>query len=202
MELNNNYFIREDYIIRDEIKFLDTSNKTDEYQDDVYKLAHEISSKFSINKIADVGCGSGYKLKKYFSDFDVIGYDLEPTISELKIKYPNEKWYLSDFNSVTDTVDMVICADVIEHVLNPDDLINWIKGMNPKHIIISTPDRDLLVNMLGRPILGPPGNQYHIREWTSSEFYNYMKHHFDVIDQRKIQIEYGQVIHCKPKELV
>lgn len=200
MGLKNNYFIREDYIIRDKIKFLDTSNKTDEYQDDVYKFASEITNKFVVHTIGDVGCGSAYKLKKYFKDYHTTGYDLEPTISFLKRKYPSNIWKISDFNSIPENFDMVICADVIEHVLNPDELLLWIKKMNAKHIIISTPDRNQLVNKLGRSPVGPPGNSYHIREWTAEEFHNYIQYFFDVIEQRFIESEYGQMIYCKPKK--
>ena len=193
------YGIREDYVIREKNDFLDTSGRSDEYQNDVYVYAKEIAENYSVKKIADVGCGSAYKLIKYFGDFELIGYDLEPTIEFLKEKYPNNKWILSDFNSAPEESDMVICADVIEHVDDPDELIGFILKMKPKHVILSTPDRYLLYYKLGRSITGPPVNKHHIREWTFDEFVSYIGNRFDVLDHQKIEHEYGQMIYCAPK---
>lgn len=200
MELNN-FYIREDYQIRKENDFLDTSGRSDEYQNDVYLLAKTIAENFDIKKIADVGCGSAFKLKKYFSDYDIIGYDLEPTVNQLNEKYPNNNWVISDFNSTPDEVDLVICADVIEHVNNPDELIIFIKKMNPKYIIISTPDRNLLHDKLGRSHLGPPVNKHHVREWSFEEFKKYMKYHFNVLLHKNFEIEYNQVVNCNLKKI-
>jgi 2-polyprenyl-3-methyl-5-hydroxy-6-metoxy-1,4-benzoquinol methylase len=97
-------------------------------------------------------------------------------------------------------VDLVICADVIEHVKNPDELIHFIIKMDPEHIVISTPDRDLLHEKLGRSQTGPPGNTHHIREWSFDEFENYISRNFNIIRHEKIRKEYGQVIYCKLKE--
>lgn len=194
-----NFYIRNDYQIREKNDFLDTSGRSDEYQNDVYLLAKNIVENHDIKKIADVGCGSAFKLIKYFKDYEIIGYDLEPTIQQLTNKYPENEWVVSDFTSVPKTVDLVICADVIEHVDNPNDLIHFIKKMKPKHIVISTPDRDILHEKLGRSHLGPPVNKHHIREWSYNEFKAYVGYFFEIITHEKIHKEYGQVIHCKIK---
>ena len=106
---------------------------------------------------------------------------------------------VSNFDSTPKQADMVICADVIEHVDDPDELIEFIKKMNFKHLIISTPDRNLLHSKLGRSITGPPVNKHHIREWTFDEFAEYIGEHFDIILHGSIEKEYGQMIHCKQK---
>lgn len=196
MDLKYNYFIREDYQIRKNNNFLDTSNKTDEYQNDVYIFAQKIAEKYSLYKISDVGCGSGYKLIKYFDTYNTIGYDLKPTISLLKNKYPDKKWTISDFDQIPEETDLVICADVIEHVLNPNELIEFIIKMNPKHIIISTPDRNLLHDKLGRSHTGPPHNKHHVREWSFEEFNKYIGYYFKINEHFNIEKEYNQIIYC------
>lgn len=200
MELDKNYCIREDYKIRNYIKFLDTSNRTDEFQNDVYLYSKDIVIKNNIKKIADVGCGSAYKLFKYFNNYDFIGYDLEPTIKNLKRKYPKKEWIISDFSEKNPkNIDIVICADVVEHIKNPDELIFFIKRMNFDHLVISTPNRDLMHSKLGRPYLGPPNNEHHIREWTYDEFENYIKQFFIIKDHFNVERECGQVIYCVNK---
>ena len=75
--------------------------------------------------------------------------------------------------------DIVNCSDVIEHVLDPDELLNNIKKIkNVKYIFISTPDRNLIYSER----FGPPYNTSHIREWTFEELKSYISKHFDVID--------------------
>ena len=39
--------------------------------------------------VLDIGTGSGFKLLKYFNNYDTIGMDLTPTVNWLKSKYPN-----------------------------------------------------------------------------------------------------------------
>ena len=196
MKLDKNYCIRDDYQIRNYTKFLDTSTRTDEFQNDVYSFAKKIALNDDVKTVADVGCGSAYKLFKFFKNYDIIGYELETTVSMLKKRYPKNKWVVSDFNKVPQESDLVICADVIEHVMNPDELIFYIKKMNFKHLIISTPDRDLMHNKLGRPYLGPPNNKHHVREWSFKEFEKYISQFFSIKEHFKIEKEYGQVIHC------
>ena len=204
MELNKNYCIDKNYKSKDNIFFQDTSNKTDEYQDKVYELFRNVINTLDNKEtiIADVGAGSGYKLEKWFPEFDgdkIIGYDLEPTVNLLKNSYPNKTWLISDFDSTPIKVNAVICADVIEHVLNPDKLMEFILNMDPEHLVISTPDRDLLVRLLKRDNSGPPTNPYHVREWGFNEFRNYISQFFNIVEHTNDESEFNQYIHCIKK---
>jgi len=79
----------------------------------------------------------------------------------------------------------MICADVVEHILNPDDLLNHIKQYNFKYLIISTPDRAVLKNMKEYGLkawFGPPVNRSHVREWSFEEFSEYLKTHFKTVN--------------------
>ena len=192
--MKKNYCIREDYIIRNNIQ-KDGAGGDDKYQNDVYLFALDVMKKNKLTKISDIGCGLAYKFLKYFSNYNLIGYEIEPILTSLKQKYPKNKWVLSDFNSTPDFTDLVICADVIEHVDDPDELMEFIKKMRPKHLIISTPDRNILHKKHNRPLQGPPASKYHIREWTFEEFNEYISQHFKVISHKKNNSECGQVIH-------
>ena len=57
--------------------------------------------KFRLNKVIDIGCGTGFKLIKYLGEFDTIGYETEPSIDFLKKTYPNRKWINSGKPSKT-----------------------------------------------------------------------------------------------------
>ena len=72
-------------------------------------------------------------------------------------------------------MDLVIVADVIEHVDHPNELLAYIGKLQPSYIILSTPDRNLIRNGTYN---GPPGNPAHIREWSFVEFHAYVSQLF------------------------
>jgi 2-polyprenyl-6-hydroxyphenyl methylase/3-demethylubiquinone-9 3-methyltransferase len=94
-------------------------------------------------------------IKKHLAEFSYYGIDLNT--EELS----NNKKY-----------DMIICADVIEHLTNPDNLLNIISNHISENgiIILSTPDRDMRrgLNNLRSP------NKAHVREWNKSELSKYL----------------------------
>jgi len=175
------YFIKPEYYHRDHIVFFDDTTNTDNYQNEIYRYAKEIFVKNNYNKVLDIGCGSGFKLVKYFNENESVGSDLQPTVNFLRQKYPTRRWETYDFNAVvTDPFDLVLCVDVIEHVLDPDVLVKFIQNLNFKKAIISTPERDRMGHHTHRN--GPPINPCHVREWNYSEFFNYMSSNFKVIE--------------------
>jgi hypothetical protein len=181
---NDKFEIRVGYITRkNNIHFNDTANK-DEHQDLVYKRIKEFFEEKQLKTIVDVGCGSGFKLIKYFNEYKSIGMELPPALDYLKTTYPSKSWIYSDFKFKPDfPVDIAISIDVIEHLKNPDDLLNYFKELNPKYIALCTPDRDKLVY---RSRLGPPINIAHLREWNKKEFDNYISKHFEIIESKVV----------------
>lgn len=176
---DDTYCIKSTYIPRKENRqFNDTINK-DEYQDKVYLNIKNFCLEKNLSKILDFGCGSGYKLLKYFNDFETVGLEIDPAYSYLKNKYPHKRWGYGDFKTeFKEKFDIAIAVDVIEHLINPDELINFFVKLNCSYFAFSTPDRNGL-KILSR--IGPPENKYHIREWTSKEFKNYLARKFRIL---------------------
>ena len=213
------YFIRSDYKHRSKIKYFDDTGLKDQWQKEVYLYAKNLACEKGYRKIVDFGCGSGYKLINYFNDFDTIGIDLEPTVKFLSNKYPNKKW-MTNYELIDD-IDIFIASDVIEHMLNPDVLLDYILDCKPKEIILSTPDRDLVeknlgisafgkcrrhlrslrnlvAKNLGGSAFGPPANKYHVREWTFFEFQEYIKSYFKIVNHYVTnEDQCTQMVHAK-----
>lgn len=175
----DNYCIKPTYISRSKnVQYDDTKNK-DEYQDYVYSMIKKFCLEKDLLKILDFGCGSGYKLIKYFNDFETIGVEIDPAYSFLKDQYPNKRWeYGTPKLNFKEKFDIAIAIDVIEHFINPDDLINFFLSLNCSYYAFSTPDRSGF-KILSR--IGPPENKSHIREWTSEEFSRYLQRKFKIL---------------------
>ncbi len=198
------YFLKEGYRKRESYTHYDDTNCTDEWQDLVYQKAREIFDQSRSSSVLDIGTGSGYKLNKYFKEDDTTGLELEQNLEFLREKYPEKKWQLSDFNQRGKyNNDVIICSDIIEHLIDPDDLLEFIHSLDFNYLIISTPDRDIA---RGKKHQGPPGNRAHTMEWNKPEFYKYISKNFLVVEhylcssRQKNENQECQVIVCKKKE--
>lgn len=175
----SSYGIFQGYIHRNRVENFDDTKLKDEWQDEVYKHASELSAQYGYSRILDVGCGSGYKLMKYFYNLDITGVELPETLIFLNNKYPQKRWL--ELNEVFNkNFDLVIISDVIEHVENPSEFLSVITNtINFKAILISTPDRNLLHSLFH---FGPPTNIYHCREWNFNEFRKFCSKYIHIHD--------------------
>lgn len=174
--MSDRYCIKDGYAARLNNRYFDDTPLKDEWQKEVYEKARALADIFKLNSVLDIGTGSGYKLLKNFSDKKTLGMDLRRTVSWLKETYPDRNW--TDKREPQFGFDLAICSDVIEHVPDPDQLLDLIQQCNTRYVVFSTPDR----SMLTRGQDGPPGNKAHVREWTFEEFAQYVGRRFSIIE--------------------
>jgi predicted TPR repeat methyltransferase len=131
--------------------------------------------------VLDVGCGYGTKTVKFPSIstvHTVVGVDLPATISRCKRLYDGVIWVSVDLDDkpilphTEKPFDLIICADVLEHLEDPDKTLDFIKKYSHEKTIIlfSTVDR----NLYDTNPDGPPKHPCHAREWTDREFVKYL----------------------------
>jgi SAM-dependent methyltransferase len=86
--------------------------------------------------------------------------------------------------------DLVICADVVEHLLDPDPCVRFLGALlRPDGIaVVSTPERDI---MRGPACITSP-KAVHVREWNASEFAEYLGAHGFTI-RRHVLLPKGRV---------
>jgi len=191
------YGIRAGYIHRIESGHFDDSENEDQWQKEVYQFGADLSEKQKYKTILDIGCGSGYKLLKYFNDYETTGCEIEPTLSFLKNTYPTNHWEKLEA-CFAQKYDLIIISDVIEHVKDPESFLsNIIDNIEFKQLIISTPERDLL----NHSTFGPPLNTSHFREWTMKEFGQFISA-FLIVEKHHIsnQSQCTQMVLGSPKK--
>jgi SAM-dependent methyltransferase len=176
----SNYFIHDSYAHRLAPQYFDDTANSDGWQDEVYRFAREIADKYDLRSVLDIGCGSGFKLLKHLHDRETIGIDVAETCALLKKRYPGRQWAISDFDAARAfEADLVIASDVIEHLADPDALLQYIVRVAPAYAVISTPDRNLLRSGTHN---GPPSNPMHLREWSMAELHAYVSEFLEVVE--------------------
>lgn len=169
-----NYGLPNDYQARLEPEYFnDILTDAHLWQADVYRLAVKLARDNGIKRIVDIGCGRGGKLLPLASEFKIVGIDYGDNIQYLSHIAPAGEWI--PVNLVNEVLpaeifadSVVICADVIEHLVKPDMLIETLRNATEyaPYVLVSTPDRERLY---GDTHHSPPDNLAHVREWTLKE---------------------------------
>ena len=174
--------LRADYVSRRAIEVFDDVAGVEDgltHQPDVYQLVAYLVERTGARRIVDIGCGSAKQLLALTTAADVIGIDHPSTVRTLQELHPTRSWIAADLEAplteprlaapelAEDAV--VVCSDVIEHLLDPRPLLELLRSWrhSAKAIVMSTPDR---VRVRGVDDIGPPANPFHVREWQLDEF--------------------------------
>jgi trans-aconitate methyltransferase len=186
------YFIRDDYVENPVVATMDHLSgqkywsarrvkAANYFQYEVYRYVEKLALRLRARKIVDIGCGVGTKLQRISErvpESDIYGIDQPSAIEYCQSNNKFGTWIADDFENPGNVAlpsdpDIIICSDVIEHVADPDLLLNYISAMSgpATHIVISTPERD---RMRGTDCTHCPHPQ-HVREWNSQEFQSYVE---------------------------
>ena len=184
---------------------LDNMNRNDTlYQYDVYNMAANIAIEKNKSWVIDLGCGSGKKAHKLWkSGFNVVAVDFgdnyraalkrfefDEEMSKkkhpylvLEIDLDSVTWItiqqLLPDNIMEDAV--VVAADVIEHMLHPEKLIQIVRSLVERGAaaaVISTPDSttSFLQNAFWRDNpLGPPPRAQDVQIWSRQQFSTFLQ---------------------------
>lgn len=178
-KLDDRYFIKDGYTSRTDVPYFDDrslSNSDVIHQPDAYALAAFLGERYGAKTIIDIGCGSARKLMA-MTGFQTIGVDHGANLEFCRQNFPNATWIAADLETALDLPledseikqSIVVCADVIEHLVDPRNLLAMLLKVSrlAKAVIITTPDRD---RVRGPGDMGPPANTAHVREWSRPEF--------------------------------
>lgn len=206
------YGIKRGYRINNAPKrYRSTAEDAQRYQVDVYRHAGVIARELGLPSTLDLGCGLPDKLIEHVAPHcrRVTGVDgWQETIAACRDAYPAGDWIAGDIEDpslgLPGPFDLVIAADVIEHLFDPDSLLRLIARVSHRgtRVVLSTPERDL---RRGVADTGPPANPAHVREWNAVELRAYLEMRgFTVRDARIVRLRDGmwtcQLVTCDPPE--
>jgi SAM-dependent methyltransferase len=186
--MKENYGIRPDYRSNPRASVSDTgtfwasvpAGHARYYQRAVYRRAGELTRETGAESLLDVGCGLGVKLQALHQRhprLKIVGLDTAEAVRHCRAHWDFGEWHEVDLESPPRDpswrAEVVVCADVIEHIENPDPLVAFLKQavLPGGRLILSTLDR-LACRSPGA--LSPP-NPAHIREWSFDEFGGYLR---------------------------
>jgi 2-polyprenyl-3-methyl-5-hydroxy-6-metoxy-1,4-benzoquinol methylase len=146
------------------------------WQPDVYPTAAEIARSLDCDTLVDIGCGHARKLSALHPEFKLIGVDYGANIEHCRGRFPFGTWLEADFEDIdllplpprVLTKTVVVCSDVIEHLVDPRSLLGALRRLleHAPALVLSTPDRQ---RTWGTAHNGPPPNPAHTREWSLAE---------------------------------
>jgi len=133
--------------------------------------------KRSKGTLLDVGCGDG--LISCFlaeSGFKVKGIDIESEgIKLAKRKCLSVVFKVKDVFNINEQFDYLLASEVIEHLSNPDEFLQKIKGIFRKEALVTTPNKDYYKHI----------DPYHMKEYNIYEFENLLKKYFKIFQVQK-----------------
>ena len=109
-----------------------------------HELLEEIMAQEEVKTITDFGCGNGglmRKIKKNFPSVEIWGYDLCPAnVQDAKDKGSDVE--LVDFvlEENIKYPEVVICTEVLEHLVDPDAFLKKLLDNGVKYVIASSPN--------------------------------------------------------------
>jgi glycosyltransferase involved in cell wall biosynthesis len=146
------------------------------HQPDAYPLAAHLAAYHGCRHIIDIGCGLAHKLVELHPRFDLVGVDFGDNLRGCRERYPFGRWIEWDLerdgrlalDPATVASSVVVCSDVIEHLVDPSGLLANLRALltHAPAAVVTTPERDLV---RGSSHFGPPQNPSHVREWNLAE---------------------------------
>lgn len=159
------------------------------FQHHVYARAARLARDHACRSLLDVGCGVGEKIRIHLAPIipDITILDQPAALALATQRLPSATPIRCDLESPPRALgrafDLILCADVLEHLLNPDGVMSLIRACShPRTIVVlSTPER---ARERGRACMAS-NKPEHVREWARDEFARYVASRgFEILSHR------------------
>jgi SAM-dependent methyltransferase len=136
-------------------------------------------------RVVDMACGEGYgsDLLARAGAASVVGVDANPEAHEhAKLRYvrPNLRFERNLVETFDEPCDAVVFLQTIEHVRNPDEVLERFKALvGPQGLVYVTTPNVLTLAPEGAE---KSGNPWHVKEYRPEEFRNLCEAHFSSVE--------------------
>ncbi len=175
------------------------SKTTDSIQlPQLYKFATFLAEKYSCEYIIEIGCGHALDLINLYPRFNVIGIDKKENIQFCQNQYSFGNWVAINLEnpdieqllrSEILEKSIIICANVIEHLFDPDPLVKTIAKLSEiaPAVLLTSVERDIVRKENNSQYLK---NANTVREWNQGELFNYL-------ESRGVKVAFSGLTICK-----
>jgi SAM-dependent methyltransferase len=144
----------------------------------VYTTARDLLRARGYHSAMDVGCGPATKVRDLLAPHcaDLQLVDQPSALALAAAAVPGAPFLAADLEGIDADLgrhfDLVICADVVEHLLEPGACVDFVR----RHLapggraVFSTPERD---HLRGADCMASSQAE-HVREWSAAEFAAYL----------------------------
>ena len=111
----------------------------------IRRILKAIIRPLEIESVLDVGCGQGSLLEELGAEFPHIkpcGVDISKSGVELaRQKVSDGRFWVADISRqpLDETFDLLVCSEVLEHILDDIKAIRNLREMTGKYLVLSTP---------------------------------------------------------------
>jgi SAM-dependent methyltransferase len=136
-------------------------------------------------RVVDMACGEGYgsDVLARAGAASVVGVDANPEAHEhAKLRYvrPNLRFERNLVETFDEPCDAVVFLQTIEHVRNPDEVLERFKALvGPQGVVYVTTPNVLTLAPEGAE---KSGNPWHVKEYRPEEFRNLCEAHFSSVE--------------------
>jgi len=154
-------------------------SQSGKYQSHVYDWAERLIRRAGFTRVLDVGCGVATKLERSIAPTGatIVGIDQPSAVANCNRLDRTGTFLEVDLEKPSfepdEPFDLVIFADVVEHLVNPAPAMAMIQRVVARDglVLISTPERNRRRGRTCRKSEKPE----HVREWAQNEFVRFVK---------------------------
>jgi SAM-dependent methyltransferase len=178
----------------------------------IRRFLERISSLFDAaspsKSVLELGCGEGFiagHLSERRPDILYVGVDQnEEDLKSLRAKFPNVETHrasIYDLSFLRRDFDLVICAEVLEHLSNPDGALAQIVALRPRKVILTVPLEPwfCLGNLArGKNVRRLGNDPDHVNLWGRHGFRRLVNRHL-TIERHEVSFPW-QLVLGRPKQ--